>query len=167
MRVHAQFGEALPVASPNRGEKMADYNDTYYDDDADDSADDFDKRTWKVTKTVQDGFAIGSLFTYKDLVCMKEMIPCLEGMTFVNIKTGKVRVLRNKECNARRIILIAEEELSGTGHEYLVYGLDRTRKSVDILVSRICMSHIDVSSPIRKMKFYKALVKYFGEDICR
>lgn len=141
-----------------------DFNDF---DDEPIGADDFDSKTWKVIKTVPNGFAVGALFNYRDIVYMKEMIPCLEGMVFINTKTGKERVLKNKEYNARKIILLARKELADTAYEHLLYGLEFNRESVDLLVSRINKFNASLDDSVRSSKFFDAIKMYFGEDVCQ
>lgn len=136
-------------------------------DDEPDAIDDFDNRTWKVVKTVPNGFAVGALFNYRDIVYMKEMIPCLEGTVFVNTKTGKERVLKNKEYNAKKIIKLARAELSDTEYEHLLYGLEYNRESVDLLVSRINRSNAPSDPLIRRAGFFNAIKLYFGEEVCQ
>jgi len=136
-------------------------------EDEPEGIDDFDNKTWKVVKTVPNGFAIGALFNYRDIICMKEMIPCLEGTTFVNIKTGKERVLKNKEYNAKKIIQLARTELMDTEYEHFLYGLEYTRESVDLLVNRINKSNASLDPLIKNAKFFNAIRLYFGEEVCR
>lgn len=136
-------------------------------DDEPEAIDDFDNRTWKVVKTVPNGFAIGALFNYRDVVYMKEMIPCLEGTVFVNTKTGKERVLKNKEYNAKKIVQLARTELIDTDYEHFLYGLEYTRESVDLLVNRINKSGASLDPFIRNAGFFSAIKLYFGEDVCQ
>lgn len=151
---------------------MKDYDDFPEDDSfelekEENINDDFDKRTWEIKRTVPGGFAVGACFTYRDILCMKEMIPCLEGTLFVNTKTGKERTLRNKECNIRKIIKMARAELADTEYEFILQGLSYTRQSVDLLVKRINKYHAESGSAISKMNFIKLINKYFGEDVCQ
>jgi len=136
-------------------------------DDEPEVIDDFDNRTWKVVKTVPNGFAIGALFNYRDVVYMKEMIPCLEGTVFVNTKTGKERVLKNKEYNAKKIVQLARTELADTDYEHFLYGLEYNRESVDLLVDRINKSGASLDPLIRNAGFFSAIKLYFGEDVCQ
>lgn len=130
-------------------------------------ADDFDNRTWKVTKTVPNGFKVGSLFNYRDIVYMKEMIPCLEGTVFMNTKTGKERVLRNKTYNAKKIVQLAREELANTEYEHFLYGLSYNRESIDLIVKRINRADAASNPTISGAKFFDAIKMYFGEDVCQ
>lgn len=129
--------------------------------------DDFDNRTWKVVKTVPNGMAVGALFNYRDIVYMKEMIPCLEGTVFMNIKTGKERVLRNKAYNAKKIIQLAREELANTEYEHFLYGLKYDRDSIGLLVKRINRVGAASNPIINSAKFFDAIRVYFGEDVCQ
>lgn len=129
--------------------------------------DDFDNRTWKVVKTVPNGFAVGALFNYRDIIYMREMIPCLEGTVFMNTKTGRERTLRNKEYNARKIVQLARLELTDTSYEHFLFGLQFTRESVDLLVSRINKSNASSDPIVRDSLFFTAIKLYFGEDVCQ
>ena len=146
-----------------------DYDDDYYFEGIDDKKadNDFDNRTWEVVKTTADGFDIGARFTYRDIVFMTDMIPCFEGMVFRNIKTGRERMLRNKEYNAKKIMIQAIEELSGGKYEAFVYGLDTDRQSLDLLVERINKRRLSPDSHIYGLGFYAKMVTYYGEDPCR
>ena len=130
------------------------------------SEDDFDNRTWEVIKTVEDGFKIGALFTRRDITYMAKMLPCLEGTVFRNTKTGKERLLRNKECNIKNIINLVRAELKNTEFEHFLFGLDEDRHSLTLLIRRIERAHIDKDSFIYDMQFYKMLTTFFGEDLC-
>jgi hypothetical protein len=135
--------------------------------DEPEGTDDFYNKTWKVVKTVPNGFSVGALFNYRDIVYMKEMIPCLEGTVFVNTKTGKERVLRNKEYNAKKIVQLARSELADTNYEHFLYGLDYTRESVELLVRRINKSNAVLDPVIKNARFFEAIRMYFGEDVCQ
>ncbi len=136
-------------------------------DDEPEAIDDFDNRTWKVVKTVPNGFEIGALFNYRDVVYMKEMIPCLEGTVFVNTKTGKERALKNKDYNAKKIVQLARAELADTDYEHFLYGLEYNRESVDLLVDRINKSNASLDPMIKNARFFNVIRLYFGEDVCR
>lgn len=135
--------------------------------DEQEGTDDFYNKTWRVAKTVPNGFSVGALFNYRDIVYMKEMIPCLEGTVFVNTKTGKERVLRNKEYNAKKIVKLARSELTDTSYEHFLYGLDYTRESVELLVRRINKSNAALDPVIKNARFFEAIRMYFGEDVCQ
>ena len=145
---------------------MTDY---YYDDLGFErsSDDDFDNRTWEVVKTVPDGFAIGALFTRRDISYMNKMIPCLEGTVFRNTKTGRERRLRNKECNIRNIINAARVDLHATEYEHFLYALEEDRESIALLVSRINKARAGSKTFISNCKFYKMLTEFYGEDPCK
>ncbi len=142
----------------------------YYDDDLEyerSSDDDFDNRTSEVIKTVPDGFAIGALFTRRDISYMSKMIPCLEGTVFRNIKTGKERRLKNKECNIRNIINAARVDLYDTEYEHLLYALEEDRESIALLINRINKIQLGKKTFISNCKFYKMLIEFYGEDPCQ
>lgn len=142
----------------------------YYEEDLESERnchDDFDNRTWEVVETVPDGFAKGALFTRRDIAYMTKMIPCLEGTVFRNIRTGKERRLKNKECNMRNIINLARVELKSTDYEHLLYALNDDRESIALLISRINKARLGRDSFIFECNFYKMLTEFYGEEQCK
>ena len=133
------------------------------DDETNKEEDFFASRTWKIVETFEDGFSIGSCFTYRDIVLLAKTSPGLEGTVFKNTKTGKTRKLRNKNINAKRIISLVNKELSDESFLHLIYGLSYDRDSVFLLWTRIKRSNYD-KDMFKDFEFFDLLLQYVGEN---